>query len=729
MNELDQLSKQVKQCSRCPLRQGATQPVMGIGEVGAKYFIIGEAPGREEDAQGIPFVGMAGKRLNQLLELAKIDVNDCYISNVVKCRPPENRMPKKAERLSCYQWLKEELRIVYPENIITLGATPLSLFTDNGITQMHGTQMEITLNGITVNLIAQYHPAAALHQPRLWAILLDDWQNLPQKVNTHYIVVQALPITPMISLDTETDNKGGLGQWSVATRGQDDKLYVASFFGYQPDIHFLNTVVFHNAKYDLRELKSNGMPTPKNFHDSMIMAYCLGLGRQETRDSNKSGDKMVGGLGLKYLARRHLGMQMKSWQEVKDHPEEVEEYNAQDSIGTYLLAEKWLPILPKHYFDIDMPLLPVLMTIEDRGIQVDPNFLQEYAKTLDETLSGIDLNGINAFSHKQVSEYVYGTLGFTPTKFTENKEPSVDAEVLEQIDDPIVKRILQYREVYKERKTYVSSYANRMDLDNRIHCEFKQVSTVTGRLSSSRPNLQNVTKGTALRKLFIPKEGCLLVRLDWERIEFGWLAVLAKDEELLEAFLHGDIHQQTADALEVERDIGKHINFQIQNGGTPWGMSKEYGIPIDLAKEYFDKYYKRFPAIKRYHDEVVAKARETKKVTGYFGRTRRIDAYFSNDWRVRKDGDREAMTMPMQNGAAEMVKLSMIDLHQKHQAPMLIQVHDEILFEVPEKDAKEYAHWLKEYVPKIVPIEGVEFPVAVSIGKNWQETMNKEANV
>ena len=139
MDKLELLAEKIKLCINCPLREGATQPVPGIGEIGAKYMLIGEAPGAEEDRSGMPFVGSAGKKLNQLLELAGISQGDCYFTNVCRCRPPSNRTPKKAEIRSCTPFLEEEIQVVRPEYIITLGATPLSLFSPNGIRQMHGT--------------------------------------------------------------------------------------------------------------------------------------------------------------------------------------------------------------------------------------------------------------------------------------------------------------------------------------------------------------------------------------------------------------------------------------------------------------------------------------------------------------------------------------------------------------------------------------------------------------
>ncbi len=139
---LDKIAQEIKSCQKCELRQTATRGVPGHGSVGAKYFLIGEACGKTEDAEGVPFVGQAGRRLDKLLELAGIDINDCYLSNVCRCRPPENRTPRKKEIKSCVDFLWREIKLVKPEYIITLGSTPLSLFCDHGVTQMHGTMFE-----------------------------------------------------------------------------------------------------------------------------------------------------------------------------------------------------------------------------------------------------------------------------------------------------------------------------------------------------------------------------------------------------------------------------------------------------------------------------------------------------------------------------------------------------------------------------------------------------------
>ncbi len=143
MSDLDQLNTEIKACTRCPLRENAREPVCGLGEVGAKYFLIGEAPGSNEDKAGMPFVGMAGKRLNQLLDLAKIDLNNCYLTNVCRCRPESNRNPRKNEMKACVPFLWREIKIVQPEILITLGSVPLSLFSKYGVKSTHGTLLTV----------------------------------------------------------------------------------------------------------------------------------------------------------------------------------------------------------------------------------------------------------------------------------------------------------------------------------------------------------------------------------------------------------------------------------------------------------------------------------------------------------------------------------------------------------------------------------------------------------
>jgi len=539
-----------------------------------------------------------------------------------------------------------------------------------------------------------------------------------------------------ISLDTENDPDGQLGQWSIAFRGKDNQLCLLAETRAtrQRELSKLFDscgVVFHNYKWDSRVLTRNNMPIPKSDHvfDTMIAAYCLGLSRQAPKDSGKAGDQMVGGLGLKYLARRHLGMKMRTWEEVKDHPEWIPEYNADDSVSTLLLWEKWKDKLPQHFWDIDMPLLPVLMGMEDRGICVDPLFLGEYSKVLDKQLSEITLP-FDANNDGQIRKYLYEDLKIEPTQFTKiNHLPSVAKDVLETIDDPVVKDLLKWNKLAQERNTYVKNYTKTMGPDSRIHAEFKQTSTSTGRPSAVNPNLYNVAK-TDLRKLFVAGEGKWLVRYDASQIELRVLAAISQDPVMLGVFARGeDIHQDTANRLHLSRDDAKVPNFLTSYGGTAWAIAKEFHITIEAAKEFQAAYFRAYPGVGMYMDRMREIAKRDKVVEDFFGRKRRLDAMFSEDWRIRQEGEKEAINMPIQATASEIEKLVMINLHNVHHAPMLLHVYDEVLFEIDgsEKRAEEYARWLESYVPTVpgTEINGVKFPVEVGWGRNWQEAAKK----
>jgi DNA polymerase I-like protein with 3'-5' exonuclease and polymerase domains len=596
--------------------------------------------------------------------------------------------------------------------------------------------MEGDLMKFTV--LPMFHPAAALHSPRLWATLLEDWEFRAAQVPHDYQVIGEREFDPakveVCALDTETDGTGGLGQWSVAFR-EGGKIKVATFFGPRPGMRFPNTVVMHNAKYDLRELAKNKMIPPENVQDTMILAYCMGLGRQAPADNGKakSGANMTGGLGLKYLCRRHLGMDMMTWKQVHLTPEKIPEYNAMDSVGTLLLYEKWIGDAPSHYHEIDTPLLKVLMAMEDRGIQIDPDYLKEFAEELDQSLAKYDLP-LNPFAPQEVTSYIYGTLGLEPWKFTESGAPSTDEDVLEAIHDPICDQILEYKRLYKEKETYVENYTKAMDFHNRIHPEFKQTSTSTGRLSCARPNLQNVFKRddrVRVRALFCAKPGYSIVRGDFDQLDFRALAAITQDPTLIGALNSGKkIHTVTQELMGLSYEVAKIANFSAMFKAEAWKLSQEMGCTIDEAKAFQKQYFEKFPRIKQYQVETEEKIRAEKKVTIPFeGRTRRLDAMYVDQWRIQQEGIREGISTPVQGLEAFVVKKVMIGLHYKWAAPMVSQIHDEILCEVPDRDAQDFAHWLKSYVPTVFEANGVRFPMAVGVGKNWYTSGLKENEI
>ena len=205
------------------------------------------------------------------------------------------------------------------------------------------------------------------------------------------------------------------------------------------------------------------------------------------------------------------------------------------------------------------------------------------------------------------------------------------------------------------------------------------------------------------------------------------MAAITQDPILIEALnSNKKIHEVTAELLNIKYDDAKTTNFATLFGAEAWSLSQSLHITIGEAREFLANYFRRFPNIKKYRDQMREIAESEKKVTIPFtNRTRRIDAMFVDQWKIKQEGIREAINMPVQGLGAEVVKIGMIDLHYKHSAPMILQVHDELLFEVDDKDAIDYAHWLKDYIPSIVEFGGMRFPVEVGIGQNWYEAMTK----
>ena len=224
-----------------------------------------------------------------------------------------------------------------------------------------------------------------------------------------------------------------------------------------------------------------------------------------------------------------------------------------------------------------------------------------------------------------------------------------------------------------------------------------------------------------MRKLFVAPPGKKMVRMDYDQLEWRVLAAVTQDPILLKALESGKkIHQVTAEQMNIEYDKAKRGNFALIYGAQAWTLAQNLQCTINEAKEFMKLYFEKFPGVKKYQETMREIAISKKQVSNWFGRTRRIDAMYVDQWRVKEEGIKEAVNTPIQGTGGEVCKIGMIALH-KHNAPMVLQIHDELLFEVAEKDATEYAHWLKVFVPSLVEINGVRFLVDVKIGQNWWE--------
>lgn len=517
------------------------------------------------------------------------------------------------------------------------------------------------------------------------------------------------------------------------------------------------TKVAHNLKYDLMVLRRAGLDVSGPMFDTMIAEWLLEPGRRT--------------YGLKDIAWTKLGVEMqpitdligkgrnqKTMAEVAIEPAAA--YAGADVDMTIRLAQLLESELQKHpdlwrlFTKVEMPLMPVLASMEMAGIRVDPHVLADISKTLHRRITELEdeiyaIAGyeFNVNSPQQLSDVLFEELGL-PKKRRTKTGYSTAAPVLEEIrnegSDPhgICDLILEYRHLTKLKGTYVDSLPELINPHTgRIHTSFNQTATVTGRLSSTNPNMQNIPVRTAagreIRRAFVAEEGNILLAADYSQIELRILAHIAEEPRLAEAFRRDeDIHVSTAAALfevspdevtPVMRNAAKTANYGIIYGLSGFGLAQAMGITAGEGAEFVDKYLERLPGVQAYIEETKKEAREQGYVETLMGRRR----YFPELQRRRVPRNivqaayREAINAPIQGSQADFIKVAMIELHAALQerdlgARMLLQVHDELLLEVPEAEVEEVAALVYNTMCNAFELN-VPVKVDVKVGYNWRD--------
>ena len=399
-------------------------------------------------------------------------------------------------------------------------------------------------------------------------------------------------------------------------------------------------------------------------------------------------------------------------------------------------------------FGIEIPLIPVLAEIEKTGFKIDPDGIHAFGDALaslcDELTERIYMQAgreFNINSPKQLGEVLFEEMGLSYKKKKTKTGYSTDAETLEELrsESPIIDDILEYRQVTKLRNTYALVLPSVADSDNRIHTDFKQALTATGRLSSADPNLQNIpirTKmGRELRRYFIAEEGYTLVDADYSQIELRLLAHISDDYTMKEAFASGeDIHRKTAAAVfgvpeesvnEEMRKRAKAVNFGIVYGISGFSLSRDVGTSVAEATRYIKNYMMNYPSIDEYLTDVVEEAKKLGFTRTIYGRRRYIPELSAQNGNMRAFGKRVAMNAPIQGSAADIMKLAMIRVRnrlitEKIDARIVMQVHDELVVEARESDAELCRRILKEEMENVASLS-VPLTVDVTVGKNWLE--------
>ena len=397
--------------------------------------------------------------------------------------------------------------------------------------------------------------------------------------------------------------------------------------------------------------------------------------------------------------------------------------------------------------EIEMPTAYALYQMERVGVHVDRQELVEMSKYLEEKILALetdiyDLAGeeFNINSPKQLGVILFEKLKLPFAKKTKTGY-STSADILEKLknEDPIVSKILDYRQISKLKSTYADGLPVFIDSDERIHGKFNQTITATGRISSTDPNLQNIPirmeLGREIRKVFLPKPGCVFLDADYSQIELRVLAHMSGDQELIDAYLKNqDIHRSTAskvfhtpfeDVTELQRRNAKAVNFGIVYGISAFGLSQDLNIPKKEAQLYIDQYFATYPAVKNFIDELVEKAKKLGYSETMFGRKRPLPEIKSSNFMQRSFGERVAMNAPIQGTAADIIKLAMLRVagrlkKEGLRSQIVLQVHDELLVEAWEEEKEIVKKILEEEMPKAVTLS-VPLEVEVKEGRNWKE--------
>ena len=516
------------------------------------------------------------------------------------------------------------------------------------------------------------------------------------------------------------------------------------------------TVILHNGKFDYKVLRSNGIKINNNkvsckLVDTMIAEWLL--------NSDKTGKNSY---SLEYLAETKLGLKGIEYEDLvpkgqtfADLPvEKAYPYAAEDADFTFQLWQKLEPQLKSQnlyelFTSTEMCLMPLLAEMEIQGIHLDSQTLYDYNKELTIGIEDIQNkiystvgHAFNIASPKQLQEVLFTERGLKPTKKTKTGY-STDTSVLEELAlyDPVPKMILEYRELAKLQSTYVETLPSMCDKNERIHTDFIQTGTATGRLSCREPNLQNIPvrneAGRKIRSAFTATPGTILISADYSQIELVVLAHLSQDKNMCNAFISGtDVHKATAALIfgvpqeEVTpqmRRTAKTINFGVIYGMSAFRLANDLGISRTQAAEFIENYFKTYSSVNDFINSTIQKTEETGFVQTIFGRKRHIANINSKNKLEKSGAERMAVNTPVQGSAADIVKKAMLDVskaleEENTQAKLILQVHDELLVECPDnpQTIEKTISIIKEKMENAVKLN-VPLKVSIEYGKNWGE--------
>ncbi len=511
----------------------------------------------------------------------------------------------------------------------------------------------------------------------------------------------------------------------------------------------------HNLKYDITVLAWYGIDVAGKMFDTMLAHYLIQPDMKHNMDALSEAYLNYRPISIETL----IGKKGKNQKSMRDIAvDSVAPYACEDADITYRLYEKFAPEIEKEaglkslFYNIEMPLMPVLARMESSGVKIDTDALAEISTNLEaEALSleseiyEIAGNKFNLASPKQLGVVLFEELSISdkPKKTKTGQYSTNEETLLKHADDhPIVGKILDYRQIMKLKSTYVDALPELVNpRDNRIHTTYMQAVAATGRLSSQNPNLQNIPirteRGRAVRKAFIPtSDSRVIFAADYSQIELRLMAEMSGDEAMLAAFTSGeDIHAATAakvfgvDSKDVTREMrskAKMVNFGIIYGISAFGLGQRLGVSRTEAAELIDNYFKQYPGVKAYMDKSVELARENGYVETILKRRRYLSDINSRNATVRGFAERNAINAPIQGSAADMIKVAMIKVDaifrkEKLKSNMMLQVHDELVFDAEKDELDKIRIIVEREMREAIPELKVPIKVDMDTGANWLE--------
>jgi DNA polymerase-1 len=509
-----------------------------------------------------------------------------------------------------------------------------------------------------------------------------------------------------------------------------------------------------NIKYDLKILSRYGVSVKGKLFDTMIAHYLINPDMRHNMDvlsetylkySPKSIEDLIGKKGKNQLSMRDVAL------------EEIKEYAAEDADITFQLKQNFSPILDKAetkklFDEIEIPLIPVLAAMELEGINLDVPYLKsmsvEMAKesaALEQKIYETAGSTFNLASPKQLGDVLFDKMkiGGAKQKKTKTGQYATGEEVLSYLanEHQIVKDILEWRQMVKLQSTYIDALPNQVDAKTgRVHTDYMQTVAATGRLSSNNPNLQNIPirteRGRLIRKAFIARDdNYTLLSADYSQIELRIIAALSGEENMIKAFQNNeDIHRSTAakvfnvaldEVTAAQRSNAKTVNFGIIYGVSAFGLSNQTSLSRKESAELIDAYYATYPKLKSYMSNQVDFAREHGYVQTVLGRRRYLKDINSANMMVKSGAERNAVNAPIQGSAADIIKIAMINIHKKltsenWKSKMLLQVHDELVFDVHNSELEKIKPIIKHEMENAFKMD-VPLDVEIGVGKNWLE--------